>query len=68
MVVEVEEKILQGFAKHPEQEDVEKERGQEVASKGASRGAASLAPTPPYIGGRSVWGQPQGPRGGGQRG
>ena len=34
MVVEVEVKILQGFTKHPEQEEVEKERGQGAASKG----------------------------------
>ena len=32
MVVEVEVKILQGFAKHPEQEDVEKESEREAAS------------------------------------
>ena len=51
MVVEVEEKILQGFAKHPEQGEVEEEREQGAASNGAARGAASLAPTPPYIGG-----------------
>ena len=51
MVVEVEEKILQGFAKYPEQEEVEKERGEGAASSWASRGGTSLAPTPPYIGG-----------------
>ena len=40
MVVEVEEKILQGFAKHPEQEEVEEEREREAASS-CSKGAAS---------------------------
>ena len=34
MVVEVEVKILQGFAKHPEQEIVEEEREEGAASKG----------------------------------
>ena len=50
MVVEVEEKILQGFAKHPKQEDVEREREEGAANSWAPRGGASLAPTPPYIG------------------
>ena len=66
MVVEVEKKILQGFAKHPEQGIVEKERGQEAASKGASRGTLSLAPPPPYIGGRVGWGAAPTPMAGGQ--
>ena len=37
MVVEVEVKILQGFAGRPEQEEVEKERGQGAASSRAAR-------------------------------
>ena len=41
MVVEVEVKNLQGFAKHPEQEEVEKERGQEAAKRGRAQGVSS---------------------------
>ena len=34
MVVDVEVKILQGFAGSPEQQEVEKERGEGAASRG----------------------------------
>ena len=48
MVVEMEEKILQGFAKHPEQGIVEKERGKEAASKGL-KGVRPPLPLPLLI-------------------
>ena len=55
MVVEVEVKILQGFAGSPEQEEVEKERGE-----GAAKVRPALGLSPHYIGGEGVpWGAPK---------
>ena len=41
MVVEVEKKILQGFAGSPEQDYVENERGGEAAKRGRTQGVLS---------------------------
>ena len=63
MVVEIREVIPAGLRLSLEQGYVEKERGEGGGQQQGSKGAASLAPTPPYIGGEVGLGQPKPPKG-----